>query len=77
MTEDSHRITPGLGRTYAPRGGVGVVRFEVDHCALSRRVDGPKHSWRFDGDDPRIVCVYCDEVRDAISGLVIRNGRRA
>lgn len=47
----------------------------ADHCTLSRRVDGKKHSWVFDGDDPYIVCAYCDEVRDAITGLVIRNGR--
>lgn len=29
------------------------------------------HSWRFDGDDPYVVCVRCDEVRDAISGRTI------
>lgn len=45
-------------------------------CPLSQRVDGKLHSWHFDGDDPRIVCVYCDEMRDAISGAVIRVGRR-
>jgi hypothetical protein len=43
-----------------------------DHCPLSERVDGKVHSWRFDGDDPRIICVYCGEVRDALSGAVIR-----
>ena len=40
-------------------------------CAKSKRDDG-EHSWRFDGDDPYIVCVFCDEVRDAINGRVIR-----
>lgn len=46
-----------------------------EECLLSQRVDGPKHSWRFDGDDPRIVCVYCDEMRDALSGRVLRSRR--
>ena len=40
-------------------------------CAKSTRGDGG-HSWHFDGDDPYIVCVFCDEVRDAINGRVIR-----
>lgn len=44
-------------------------------CPLSERVDGPWHSWRFDGDDPYIACAYCGEMRDAISGLLIRPGR--
>jgi len=29
------------------------------------------HSWRWDGDDPYVVCVRCDEVRDAVSGRTI------
>lgn len=33
------------------------------------------HSWRFDGDDPYIVCVHCDEMRDALTGAVVREGR--
>jgi len=48
-----------------------------DACALSRSVDGPKHSWKFDGDDPYIICHYCGEIRDAISGGVIERGRTA
>lgn len=36
-------------------------------CALSRRADG-KHSWGFDGDDPYVVCAFCGERRDALSG---------
>lgn len=31
------------------------------------------HSWRFDGDDPRIVCVKCGELRDALTGRAIPN----
>ena len=41
-------------------------------CLHSGRVDGPYHSWRFDGDDPLIICVFCDETRDAQSGREIR-----
>jgi hypothetical protein len=47
---------------------------DADVCPLSTRVDGPKHGWRFDGDDPYIVCSFCSEMRDAISGRVIRRG---
>lgn len=45
-------------------------------CPLSQRVDGKKHSWRFDGDDPYVICVYCDEMQDALNGRVIREGRK-
>lgn len=44
-------------------------------CPLSERVDGPLHSWRFDGDAPHVICVYCDEMQDAGTGRVIRAGR--
>ena len=40
-------------------------------CAKSQRVDGKGHSFVFDGDDPYVVCAYCGERRDAISGRVI------
>ena len=33
-----------------------------------------KHVWRFWGDDPYVIC-ECDEIRDAISGRVIKEGR--
>ena len=36
-------------------------------CALSQRSDGD-HSWQLDGDDPYIRCMFCGEVRDALSG---------
>lgn len=47
-----------------------------DECPFSERVDGKWHSWRFDGDDPRIICHYCGEMRDALTGAVITPGRR-
>ncbi|MFE5290418.1 helix-turn-helix domain-containing protein [Nocardia sp. NPDC056611] len=43
----------------------------TDVC-LSRHVDGMSHSWRFDGDNPIIICAFCDEMRDAVSGNVLR-----
>lgn len=39
--------------------------------ARSAEAERP-HVWRFDGDDPYIVCTYCGEVRDAHTGRVIR-----
>lgn len=47
---------------------------EQETCPRSTRVDGPFHSWKFDGDDPYIVCAFCHEMRDALSGRVIRAG---
>ena len=42
-------------------------------CAKSRRIDRPgEHSFRFDGNDLYVECVYCGEYRDALSGRVIR-----
>ncbi len=46
-------------------------------CPLSERVDGKWHSWRYDGDDPYVICVYCDEMRDAMTGRMVRRGRTA
>lgn len=43
-------------------------------CTKSQRVDGPWHSWRFDGDDPYVICHYCGEMQDALTGRVIRSG---
>ena len=48
-----------------------------DECPRSKRVDGPFHTWRFDGDDPYIVCYWCHERRDAITGQIIHTGRAA
>lgn len=45
-------------------------------CPLSQRVDGRLHSWRFDGDDPYVTCVYCDQMQDALTGRVTRPARR-
>jgi hypothetical protein len=42
----------------------------TDLCVKSERADG-KHSWGFDGDDPYIMCHYCRERRDALTGRVV------
>jgi len=44
-------------------------------CELSQRVDGQWHSWRFDGDDPYVICHYCGRVQDAVTGRVMDEGR--
>ena len=43
---------------------------DVPECVKSQRPDG-RHSWRFDGDDPYVLCAFCGERRDALSGKVI------
>jgi hypothetical protein len=47
----------------------------TEECPLSQRVDGKLHSTRFMGDDPYTECVFCGEVRDALTGAVVREGR--
>lgn len=46
----------------------------VVECQQSGRVDGRLHSWRFDGDDPYIVCVFCGAMQDALTGRVVKEG---
>lgn len=43
-----------------------------EFCNASQRVDGKLHSWEFDGDDPRIKCCWCGEIRDALTGKPIK-----
>ena len=45
-----------------------------DRCQRSKHVNGVSHGWAFDGDDPYIICAWCDEMRDALNGRVIRPG---
>lgn len=47
-------------------------RDDSEVCLSSERVDGKLHSWSFDGDDPYVVCCWCGEVRDSITGGVIK-----
>lgn len=34
-----------------------------------------KHSWKFWGDDPYLIC-ECGEIRDALNGTVIKKGTK-
>lgn len=43
-------------------------------CPAREAADG-QHSWGFDGDDPYIICHWCDEMQDALTGRVIQPGR--
>lgn len=45
----------------------------LEICPKSRRVN-ESHSWAFDGDDPYVKCHYCGEIRDALTGRVVRSG---
>lgn len=42
-------------------------------CPFSKRMDG-RHAWVFDGDDPYVICHFCQEMRDAQTDRVIRPG---
>lgn len=48
---------------------------KTESCPKSKREDG-LHTFAFDGDDPYITCVFCEEVRDALTGRQIREGRK-
>jgi hypothetical protein len=43
-----------------------------EFCAQSKRVDGQRHTWRFDGDSPVVFCHWCGEQRDALTGKPLR-----
>jgi hypothetical protein len=43
-------------------------------CSRPIRIDNSRHSWRFDSDDPQIICLGCGEMRNALSGRVILAG---
>ena len=48
-----------------------------DKCPKSERADGPWHAWKWDGDDPYVLCVYCGERRDALTGKsIVAQGRQ-
>lgn len=46
-------------------------------CPRSGHADGRSHAWQFDGDDPYILCSWCSEIRDALTGRVIQPGQPA
>jgi hypothetical protein len=46
---------------------------KVSTCPQSERPDGD-HSWKFDGDDPYVLCAWCEERQDALTGRIITPG---
>lgn len=52
--------------------GEAGEQVDPDFCPLSTHVRGQVHSWKFDGDDPYIICHFCQEMRDAHTGRVVR-----
>lgn len=64
---------PAFKRGVSVEPMLGPVNLDkwLDCCPKSQRVDGQGHSWVFDGDDPYVVCAYCHERRDALTGKVI------
>jgi hypothetical protein len=44
---------------------------EDNTCPKTQHRDGESHGWRFDLDNPYIVCDWCGQWRDAISGCVL------
>lgn len=44
----------------------------LEKCKPSQRVDGKYHTWKFDGDDPYMICHWCGQRRDAISNRIIK-----
>jgi len=54
-----------------------ITALDPEYCPFSQRVDGQKHTWRWDGDSPRIICCWCDEMRHAlVPDWVITPGRK-
>ena len=43
-----------------------------EYCKSSERVDGKRHSWHFEDDDPYVICFYCKQTRDALSGRILK-----
>ena len=45
---------------------------DIERCPRTKHVDGKSHGWLFWGDDPYIKCDWCGEIRDALTGRVIK-----
>lgn len=59
----------------SPAGDSGPADGDIESGECPR-VPGP-HSWRFDGDDPYIVCAWCDETRSTLTGRIVLRGAGA
>ena len=45
---------------------------DPERCPLTEHVDGKSHGWLFWGDDPYVKCDWCGEIRDALTGRVVK-----
>ena len=54
-----------------PMTEAGAVN-DPERCPRTKHVDGKSHGWLFWGDDPYIKCEWCGEIRDALTGRVIK-----
>ena len=54
-----------------PMTEAGVLN-DPERCPRTKHVDGKSHGWLFWGDDPYIKCDWCGEIRDALTGRVIK-----
>ena len=45
---------------------------DPERCPLTEHVDGKSHGWLFWGDDPYVKCDWCGEIRDALTGQVVK-----
>ncbi len=80
MTVPARRITfrpPDRlveGTVYIRPKGDPVDSDPHEVCPAPISPETTNHIWRFDGDDPYVICNGCDEMRDALTGQVIREG---
>jgi hypothetical protein len=47
---------------------------DVMECPRSKRTDG-RHGFRFDGDDPYVICDWCGLIQDALTGREVPRQR--
>lgn len=71
--------TPAAVRFVSAEPLLGPVNLGpwIDRCRASRHVNGWTHGWRFDGDDPYVVCTWCGERRDNLTGRAVGTRRTA
>ena len=70
---------PTVGLTFAPNLTIGqsdapTGATETDGVTWCAGVHGRVHNVVFDGDDPYTKCTQCGEIRDALTGRVVKAG---
>jgi len=71
--EDRSRMDPAMSEQLRglPMTDAGFVT-DPERCPLTEHVDGKSHGWLFWGDDPYVKCDWCGEIRDALTGRVVK-----